>query len=223
MNRRREPALFDLRRELLLRTAHASAADLVRMMGYAGVRQATLERLRRVLDDPDLGLGQGTFDFRFGSHGFLETLCRVVGIPESDFRPAIEAIERRLERERNAYRPWLFADTGFRRADHPGMPLCVLALMESRRRLRFPDGFVRLPLFEQVDRARQRVRDHMRETGGHLPIWGTIQRYRFFYAPDCSVELSVDGDILGERLGHEPAGASLRLGRRELDPITEID
>lgn len=41
-----------LRSELRLRTAHIAPSDLVRLMGYANARKATLDRIARVLDDP---------------------------------------------------------------------------------------------------------------------------------------------------------------------------
>ncbi|HYW05043.1 MAG TPA: hypothetical protein VFA86_13995 [Gammaproteobacteria bacterium] len=209
-----------LRRELRLRTAHVERADLARLLGYAAAREATLARIGRVLDDPWLGLAEAGFDFRYGSREFLEALCRTVGIDAALRRSAIEALERDLEADRAAYKPWLFVDTGFRRRDHPGMSLTILGMIESRRRLRFPHGFHRLPLPEQLARARQRVRGHMAATGGGIPVWGPIRRYWFVYRDRCAIELSVDGEVLGETDDFNPAGATAHIRGRRMDPDT---
>ncbi|HYW90985.1 MAG TPA: hypothetical protein VFA95_00735 [Gammaproteobacteria bacterium] len=209
-----------LRSELRLRTAHIAPSDLVRLMGYANARKATLDRIARVLDDPWLGLADGGFDFRYGSREFLEVLCRTVGIEDGVCQRGIVAIEREIDADRRAYKPWLFVDTGFRREDHPGMSLTILGLIESARRLRFPDGFWRLSLTGQLARARQRVCEHMAATGGELPVRGTIRGYWFVHREWCAIELSPDGEVLGETDRFNPAGATAHIRRRRIDPDT---
>lgn len=214
------PAVVELRRELRLRTAHAAPVELARLMGYATAGAAVRDRIGRVLDDPWLGLARGGFDFRFGGRGFLEALSRTLGVDDGIVRRAIRVIVRDLEATRRAYQPWLFVDTGFRRQDHPGMSLSVLAMIESRRRLVFPGGLWRVPLGGQLGHARQRVREHMVATGGTIPVWGPIRRYWFVYRDRCAIGLSVDGAVLGETDRFDPPGAVAGIGSRRLEPDT---
>ncbi|GAB2794616.1 hypothetical protein GCM10027040_21100 [Halomonas shantousis] len=158
-------------------------------MGYRKLGEAALRRLNEVLEDPDLGLSSGGFDFRFGSREFLCALCDVVGLDETDYLPLIEARQQWLSDERQAFKPYLFIDTGFRRSDRPGAAIFVLAVCEGMRRLTFPEGFWRKSLAEQVQLAQARVREFMAETSGDVKIWGMAHRFLFFHAEDAAIEL----------------------------------
>src|SRR5690606_15560059 len=109
--------------------------------------------------------------------------------------------------ERTAFKPFLFVDTGFRRA---GQSIAVLALCEGMRRIDFPEQFWRKPLAEQVELAQQRVREHMENCVGELGIWGTIKQYWFYYTPDDCVEISTNGEIVGAAKRPAPGQATLR-------------
>lgn len=59
--------------------------------GYCKPGEAAVCRLHEVLEDSDLGLSSGGFDFRFGSREFLCALCDVVSLDEANDSPFIEA------------------------------------------------------------------------------------------------------------------------------------
>lgn len=128
----------------------------------------------------------------------------------------IDAVETRRDRERNAYRPWLFVDTDFRRQDRPGLPIFALALLESRRRLALPEDTWALPWGTQLTRAQARVREHMIETDGELPVWGTIRRYLFCHAPHGKLVLDTTSHVIGDVTGMRTDRARVHLKGRRL-------
>jgi len=184
-------------------------AELLLKMGYKTASTAGMDRLRRVLADVDLGLKDGGFDFRFNSKDFLCTLCDVMGIGETDYLAAIAKLEARLQEEANAFKPYLFVDTGFHRKDEQ---IFVMAILESSRYVQFPRNFWRLPWTQQLQKVGERVREHMNKTGGKLMLWGQIRRYFYFFAEGRAMEISVQGMVLGERNNVAPSHATLEKG-----------
>ncbi|MGJ7458699.1 hypothetical protein [Halomonas sp. RA08-2] len=79
-----------------------------------------------------LGLERQHRDTLYGERGFLEALCRCVGVPEVDYRPAIAAVLERLSEDRGAFRHWLFTEIDYARG--PGTPIFTMAFTEHFRR-----------------------------------------------------------------------------------------
>ena len=208
--------MSDILQEVQQRAAMMPADDLLRRMGYHSVGPKARDRLARVLSDPQLGLATPEYDFHFASRAFSEALCQALAMEPVDYLPALDAIEAHLEEARRAYKPWLFVDTGFKRADRPGMPIFILAMIESKRRLRLPPDTFRLPWEQQLQRAQEAVRQHMRETGGELKVWGSIQRYLFCYAEDQKLELSPSGEVVGDASDMGISQASVTLKGKPL-------
>lgn len=190
--------MSDLPQQIQQRAQFRAEDDLLRQMGYAKPDRRHRERLAAVLADPALGLEAPMYDFVHGRRDFLRALCRALRLPEHHCREFIAERDRRDKEQRQAYPPWLFVDTGFRRQDRPGMPLFALALLERRRRLPLAADTWRLPWDQQLARAQARVREHMAESGGELKVWGRIQRYLFCYAEDHQLEIAPSGEVLGE-------------------------
>ncbi|QEA37775.1 hypothetical protein FGL86_00960 [Pistricoccus aurantiacus] len=205
-----------LRAELQRRAAPVPESELLLQMGYPKPRETAIHRLQKVLADPDLGLTSGGFDFRFGSRAFLCALCEALGLDEADYLPTIDARQQWLREERNAFKPYIFIDTGFKRSDRPGTAIFALAVCEPMRHLKFPKGFWRRPWHEQIEEARRRVRQFMAETDGDVRIWGTAKRFLFFHARDAAIEIDPFGQVLGGWQGGVPSRASLRVGHKEI-------
>lgn len=203
--------MSDLQQQIKQRAKFRAEDDLLRQMGYAKPGRRHIERLAMVLADPALGLGTPMYDFVHGRRDFLRALCRALRIPEHSCREFIAERDALEKAERQAYQPWLFVDTGFKRADRPGMPIFILAMIESKRRLPLPPDTFRLPWEEQLQTAQQTVRQHMADTGGELKIWGRIQRYLFCYAEDRKLEIAPSGEVRGEASGRGLSQASMTL------------
>ncbi|WP_280553465.1 hypothetical protein [Halomonas sp. 25-S5] len=215
--------MTDISKEVQQCAATVSADVLLRRMDYRAIGPNARQRLSRVLADPQLGLAKSEYDFHFASLAFSEALCRAMAMGPADYLAALDAIEKPLKEARHAYKPWLFVDTGFKRADRPGTAIFVLAIMESKRRIRLPPDTFRLPWEQQLQRAQQAVRRHMAESGGELPLWGHIQRYLFCYAEDRKLELSTSGEVLGNASGMGISQASITLKGKPVSFLTAED
>jgi hypothetical protein len=104
----------------------------------------------------------------------LLALSKVAGLDMEKSRRRIEAIQQYLSDEEQAFKPFIWVDTHFKRTSQP---IFALAACESHRRLQFPKGFWRLPLEEQLSQAQALARQHMAETEGTLVMWGKIRAY----------------------------------------------
>ncbi|MDX1805015.1 MAG: hypothetical protein R3292_13135 [Alcanivorax sp.] len=200
----------ELRTELVLRLAQCDHLQILKSIGYARPSTRNLERLANLLDAEDLGLNSGGYDFHFGDEGFLRAISDAVGIEADLVGKEIDAILTEREEHKAAFKPYLWVDTGFRRRSQP---LFAMAACEQFRHLRFEGTFWRLPLHVQLQRAGQRVRDHMQETGGEVKMWGTVRQYWFFYASNKAYILSRHGDVIEEREGPVP---SMSCASREM-------
>ncbi|MGE4533474.1 hypothetical protein [Halomonas sp.] len=203
--------MSDLPQQIQQRAQFRAEDDLLRQMGYAKPHRRHRKRLASVLADPVLGLEAPMYDFVHGRRDFLRALCRALRIPEHSCRAFIAERDALEKAECQAYQPWLFVDTGFRRSDRPGMPLFALALLEHRRRLKLPAYTWRLPWEQQLVLAQARVREHMAESGGELKVWGRIQRYLFCYAEDHKLEIAPSGEVLGDASGTGLSRSSVTL------------
>ena len=208
--------MTDISQDVQQRAAEVTADELLTRMGYRTIGPKARDRLSRVVADPLLGLATPEYDLHLASRAFSEALCRALAMDPGDYLPALDAIEAYLEEERQAYKPWLFVDTGFKRADRPGTALFILAMIESKRRLHLPPDTFRLPWEQQLQRAQQLVRQHMADTGGELKIWGRIQRYLFCYAENQMLELTPSGDVVGDVSGTGISQASVTLKGKPL-------
>jgi len=199
----------DLRHELKTGLKNKSPDDILKAIGYSKPDDKSRERLAKVLGSKTLGLDTGSFDFKYSTSEFLIALSKVAGLNEAEVRRGVRRIEQDISDDRHAFKPYIWVDTHFKRANQP---IFALAAMESRRHLGFRDGFWRLPLEQQLAEAQALAREHMAETEGKLVIWGTIQEYWFFYEPRRAYRLAPDGEVLGKHEG--PVRNSARMSLR---------
>ena len=200
--------------DLVLRVAAMPREEILKAMSYKRPTSANLERLQSVLDDPDFGLNNSGFDFKYSSEGFLRALCVVVDMDMASSEQRIFRLNKCLEEEREAFKPYIWVDTGFKRQSQP---IFALAVCEHQRYLDFPKGFWRLSIDRQMGRAQCRVREHVYETGGELGIWGHIKQYWFYYKKNAAYLLALNGEVIGKHEGPVPNQA---IGTRELNVIS---
>lgn len=208
-----------LRHEVVRRANRIRRSDLAARMGYRRVNEKLLARLDAVLNDDLLGLDSSGFDFRYSRDEFLIALCDVLDINPA-LRKAEHARIRALVSHRaTAFRPQIFADTGFKRASQP---IFALAAMEHGRWLCFERAFVDLDLADQFRAARERVIAHYDETGGELDLWGAIQRYLFQYADDAVLIFDTAGRAVGETDAICAGRAAATLGGRNVSGVVSV-
>lgn len=187
-----EETILALRQAVRLQAARRSPDELLRRMGYGRVNAQRRARLVRVLDDDLLGMDDGEFDFRFDSLGFARALCEALELPVDMVEQGISDLHQSVARRR-AYAPSMFVDTGFKRKNEP---VFVLAAMESKRWISFERTFRDLPAIQQICIAGKRAKEHFEVHDGVLPLWGEIQRYVFFYAPEITLYLNTHGQVV---------------------------
>lgn len=101
--------------------------------------------------------------------------------------------------------PFIFVDTGFKRTTQP---IFALAFMESHRRLPVSQEVNALPVGDRTPRIQRVIQQHFQDTDGQLPMWGSIQRYKYFLAEGEAMIFDVDGTVLPEAEEHAPQTAS---------------
>ena len=103
--------------------------------------------------------------------------------------------------------PYLFVETGFRRANQP---VFVLAMLESGRRLSVPPE-----LRDQLERITEMVVEHYQAHHGELVLWGKIDHYRYHDGGGRVYRISPAGRLLdesGARRGGFEGHAELSIG-----------
>lgn len=192
-----EDSVLALRQALRMQAARRSPDELLQRMGYGRVNEQRRARLVRVLDDDMLGVDDGEFDFRFDSLGFVRALCEALDLPVDMIEQGLSDLQQAVAR-RHAHSPSMFVDTGFKRKNEP---VFVLAAMESKRWISFERSFRDLSAIRQICVAGERARAHFEIHAGILPLWGVIQRYVFFYAPDITLCLNTQGQVVDDGSG----------------------
>ena len=188
----------EFKADLILGLEDRPHAEILKAMGYRNPSPQNLNRLKSVLDDEYLSLNSGGFDLKYSTPEFLLSLGRVAGLDLKTSQQRIEAIQQYLSDEWQAFKPYIWVDTHFKRTTQP---IFALAACESFRHLGFSKGFWRLPLDGQLSKAQALARQHMAETEGDLSIWGKIQNYWFFYESCKAYILSPEGDVTGHQNG----------------------
>ena len=191
--------------ELQLRSAGVDDRFLLESMGYARPTGKARQRIREAVRSPAQFLEGSSFDFKYSNEAFIKRLGTALGLEAPWLDAQIEMLKKENRAQAAAFQPYLFIDTGFRRRSQP---VCVLALLDHQRYLRFSQRFWRLPIHEQVAQAQERVREHMTETRGDLGLWGQVRRYVFHFSPTGHVVIDPNGQLTDE-VAKPPSAAVL--------------
>jgi hypothetical protein len=207
-----------LQQEIQLRLSTCSLKDISHLMGYKDVSPVT--RIRDVMNDPHLGLFKGGYDLKFSDAEFLSTLCSVVGIDIKQYQEELDAVQADHDDRRDRFKSYVFVDTDFVRTTQP---IFVLGFCQGQRCISL-DYEIRIkPINEQVEGVQNLVKRHYIDHDGELGVWGDIKRYLFVYAEGFQLEISPDGDVLGESTPHLIEEASLTVGNKDITSIITND
>ena len=203
--------------ELQLRSANVSNRLLLQSMGYTHATDQARQRIQEAIRNPAQFLERSSFDFKYSNEAFIKRLGTVLGLDAHWLDAQIEILKKENRAQTDAFKPYLFVDTGFRRLSQP---VFVLALLEHQRYLRFPKRFWRQPIHEQVVQAQERVREHMTETRGDLGLWGQVRRYVFHFSPTGYVVIDPNGQLTDE-MANPPSAAVLGKPLRGAERLLE--
>ncbi|PPK50052.1 hypothetical protein [Marinobacter persicus] len=198
----------ELRKDIKAGLKGKTPHEILKAMGYPHPSEKNMHRLENVLTSKTLGLKDGGFDLKYSTPEFLVALSKVARLDEQEVRQRIGNINQDVSDDWQAFKPYIWVDTHFKRTTQP---LFALAACESFRYVSFPKGFWQLSLEQQLAKAQTLVREHMAETDGTLKMWGDIQEYWFFYEPRKAYRLAPDGAVLGKHNGPVSNSASVTI------------
>lgn len=187
--------LFDEIRALAKATP---APELSRRMGYNTNLLTFADRLSRVLDDPDMGLSHGEFDFVHDSRGFLLALCEALGMDAAATTLRLDDIIARIEARDSAYQPWLQAESS--EADEAAQGLDRMGRwgLSLGRKVPLRDDAAGASLEDIITMARKEVLKHMQATCGKLKSGACIDGYLLMYRADRpALRMDPTGNVLG--------------------------
>lgn len=205
---------MNLQQEIQLRLSTCSLKDICLLMGYKDDSPAT--RIKTITTDPALGFFKGGYDLKYSDAEFLSKLCSVLGIDIKQYQAEIDAIQADHDDRRDRFKSYVFVDTEFVRTTQP---IFALACCEGERYIQLEYEVRIKPTNEQIEYVQKLIRSHYIENKGHLGIWGDIKRYLFVYADGFQLEISPDGDVLGESTPLPIEKASLTVGGKEITSI----
>ena len=136
------------------------------------------ELLGQILEDPYFGFVSGINPIE--SKIFLNILCSFTEMKLTKQQNKIEMFNRNLASYRQSL-PYVFVDTNFVRE---GQPIFVLAIYEWSRRFKV----------DKDSDISSIIKDHYRQSGGELEMWGKIEKYIFHDSKDKIIVYNIDGE-----------------------------
>ena len=192
--------------------------ELLRSLGYHDIRKGD-KSLSDFLKAGSLKdwLAHGHYDFVHSSESFAKTLATLAGVdPGAIDRIVDEEAERRAILSQ-LLPPYIFVDTRFRRKNEP---IFALAFMEGKRRIALDKETVYDQGLEATLReVGQIIREHYRNTGGKLKLWGKIHEYRYHHLDGRTFRFDTEGRLIEELPRNlDEGGAVLSVGGKEIPP-----
>jgi hypothetical protein len=170
-------------------------------LGYLNPTEKQVSRLSNVLDSPVLGLDGTLFDLKYSNSEYIKKLAAICGFSPQIVEDVIDEITDKLQTQKNAFKPYLFVNTGFKRTTQP---IFALAACEHFRYLTLPKDLIDKSALEQLAIVHEKIDKHLHETGGFIGIWGNVISYLYVYNRGAALEISPTGKILGTHNNFEP-------------------
>jgi len=180
--------------------------ELSHSLGYRGSDKFK-KRLTAMFSNEYFGLDSSYYDFQFSSEEFVRQLCIHLSIPSLLVDKVLDEIKAELEKQKHAFKQFIFIDTDFKRKSEP---IFVLAGMQNRRYLTIDDAVALKPLDKQLYDVQKIVTTDY-QASPILELWGEVQRYAYFYQTGYIVVFSVNGEILDVTNDYPLSVATLRL------------
>jgi hypothetical protein len=181
-------------------------AWLAKQMGYGSVDKLQA-KITHTVECQYLGLDKNTFDFLYTQPEFIRRLSLVLDINSLFFNAIINEIQVELTRKKEKFTPYIFVETNFKRTTQP---LFSLAFCESMRYIAIDKAIGILTLNQQLSHIQNLVTRHFQEHP-HVPVWGEVKHYIYFYDEKLVLKLSPSGAIEDAVTDYSTARAVLSL------------
>ncbi len=192
--------------------------ELLRSLGYRDLRKGE-ESLSDFLSAGSLKnwLAHGHYDFVHSSGSFVKKLASLAGVDPIAIDRIIKEEAKRREILSRLQTPYIFVDTRFRRKNEP---IFALAFMEGKRRIALDkEAVYDRSLEETLQEVSQIIREHYRNTGGKLNLWGKIHEYRYHHLDGRTFRFDTEGHLIEELSRNlDEGGAVLSVGGKEIPP-----
>jgi hypothetical protein len=181
-------------------------AWLAKQMGYGSVDKLKA-KITHTVECQYLGLDKSTFDFLYTQPEFIRKLSLVLDINSMFCNAIINEIQVELTRKKEKFTPYIFIETNFKRTTQP---LCTLAFSETMRYLAIDKAIGILTLNQQLSYIQNLITRHFQEYP-HVPVWGEVKHYIYFYDDKLVLKLSPSGAIVDAVTDYSTARAVLSL------------
>lgn len=181
--------------------------SLIQKMGYQDTVKP-LQRIHNLLEDPELGLDDSNYDFKYSSQEFLVKLCESAGLSERSYLPNINSIKSEIKRRRSSFKSYVFIDTEFKRTTES---IIAIACMQANQYFSLDYSIRKRPKSEQLSHVLKFINTHYQESSGRLPLFGGIKRYWFYYENNKAYKISTDGIVLPAQVPPCLSGSKIRL------------
>lgn len=205
--------IMDFKIELIRVINEMGISEVLKKLGYLSPTVRQVERLKSLLNSTCLNLDSSNFDFKYGNSEYIKKLTEISGLnidcAEAYIRETLDC----LYAGRTAFKPYIFIETGFKRASQP---IFILASLESKRYLTLPDDFNEKQPHEQLDTVYHMIDKHMEENKGLVSIWGNVKAYYFVYDKGRAMEITPSGKIRKMHDDYEPSSkATIAINGKE--------
>ncbi|GEM_PF-1134637 len=192
--------------------------ELLRSLGYHDLQKGK-KVLRAFQGAGSLRnwLAKGHYDFVHSSESFVKKLASLAGVDPNVIDRSINTEAKRRAILSQLLPPYIFVDTRFRRKNEP---IFALAFMEGKRRIALDkEAVYDRSLRETLQEVSQIIREHYRNTGGKLNLWGKIHEYRYHHLDGRTFRFDTEGRLVEELSRNlDEGGAVLSVGGKEIPP-----
>jgi len=186
---------------IVLKLMHIPETEILGCLGYRGGSLANAQTaLHKIKTSSSMGLDNPTYGYRYSHKQLIIKFCELLKIDQDFYLKELSSIEDKLATIQQAFKSYLFVETGFVRKNQP---IFVLALLESERRIFLSKTQRIKPISQQVEIARQLAIEHFEQRNGQLTIWGNIHYYVFYYCKDDHVVITPSGQLREQKIKPE--------------------
>ena len=197
--------------KIIKKTGKTPLEEIAKKMGYNNLKKG-VERIKKVMEEPGLGLLSPNYDGIYSSGNFLNKLIEAIELKDETVTKSLKKINELTTDAMYGYSPHIFCDTNFVRKSSP---IFVLAALQNRRYINLPKYIKRKSRNEQLNMVRQVIEWHQSEKKGEIEFWGTVAKYVCHFDKEDVIEFSPNGSVIEEiKEEVKHGGAKLMIGNK---------